>query len=230
MESVRIPLTQGQVAVIDPADAALINQWRWRASRSRSTFYARTGPPYEQLWMHRVILGLPPGRFPEVDHINGDGLDNRRDNIRIATSTQNKANTGRRRQNRSGYKGVWAVGDSWASKRGGIYLGMFDTAEEAARAYDTAARMNDGAFAKPNFPTTTTSVTSRVGGIRRNNTSGYRGVGFRPAERKWVARFNWCGKRLFLGLFSTKEDAARAWDVKAREVLGPSARLNFPDN
>ena len=232
MDSVRVPLTLGQFAIVDAADEELVRGFRWRTACSRGICYARTGKANAQIWMHRLILGLPQGKVPEVDHINGDGLDNRRQNLRIASRIENAANTGPRRHNRSGFKGVYANRNGWVATFGGQYLGFFDTAEEAALAYDTAARNARGEFAKPNLPSSTLAVGPRVGALRRANTSGYRGVAFRRprAGRQggWTARLTFNGRRIWLGLFATKEAAAIAWDAKAIELLGDSARLNFP--
>jgi len=105
--------------------------------------------------MHRVILDAPMNML--VDHINGNGLDNRRENLRICTNTENLRNRGKDRDNTSGYKGV-------VIKKGEkkfraqirvnqktIHLGSFSTPEEAARAYDDAAREYFGEFAWTNF-------------------------------------------------------------------------------
>jgi hypothetical protein len=96
----------------------------------------------------------------EIDHVNGDGLDNRRENLRVATHAQNASNRGVRVNNTSGFKGVHANhsgrGKQWFAyittnyKR--QHLGMFGTAEEAARAYDAAAVRLHGEFARLNFP------------------------------------------------------------------------------
>lgn len=103
--------------------------------------------------MHREIMGLSIGDQREVDHINGNRLDNRRCNLRLATHEQNMHNARRRKDNSSGFKGVsWKVRDrKWyaaieiSGKR--IHLGVFDTAEEAHVAYCGAADRLHGEFA-----------------------------------------------------------------------------------
>ena len=102
--------------------------------------------------MHRLSLDVTPGRF--VDHINGDGLDNRRSNLRIATVSQNNSNVGMTRQ-RTGLRGVYQRRSGrWGSQisQNGrlIYLGTFDTAVEAALAYDNAVREMKGPFGVTN--------------------------------------------------------------------------------
>ena len=103
--------------------------------------------------MHNVIAGAP-----QVDHVNGDGLDNRRANLRPASTAQNARNRSRPSTNRSGFKGV-----SWVRDRGhwragikvdgrSLNLGSFADPVEAAKAYDEAARRLHGKFARPNFP------------------------------------------------------------------------------
>jgi hypothetical protein len=102
--------------------------------------------------MHRYLMGEPS---EEVDHENGDGLDNRRKNLRRATHAQNMMNALSRRGS-SRFKGVfWSVNRWQAAIRDDyrkVYLGQFKIEEDAARAYDDAARRIHGAFARLNFP------------------------------------------------------------------------------
>lgn len=155
-----IPLTRGMVAIVDVEDFPLVSAYKWRASPDCRTFYAhrgqRTNGRYKLIQMHRMILQPPSGI--DVDHINGDGLDNRRSNLRLATGSDNNANRIRLLTNTSGRRGVtwhrqakrWQAGITRYRKR--IHLGLFTDLDAAARAYDTAARALFGEFARPNFP------------------------------------------------------------------------------
>jgi len=102
--------------------------------------------------LHRHLMNCPP--HLQVDHINGDILDNRKSNLRICTQAQNAANSPRQRNNTSGYKGVSKNGDSWMAKimidKRPIYLGTFSTKELAAKAYNTAAIKYHKEFANLN--------------------------------------------------------------------------------
>lgn len=151
-------LSQGKVALVDDEDYEWANQWNWCAEKKRNgRFYAGRFDRItkQQLVLHREILQAP--KRMQVDHINGDGLDNRRSNLRLATHTENLRNRGMNSNNRSGYKGV-----SWHKQRGkwcakimvgrrGISLGLFFDPVEAALAYDEAARNYFGEFAWTNF-------------------------------------------------------------------------------
>jgi hypothetical protein len=144
----RIPLTQGMVALVDDADYEFLNQWRWYAHHARRTFYAaRTrrpsdGPGPSTIYMHRVILGPPDGM--DTDHVDGNGLDNRRQNLQSATRAMNSANRPRRNNNRKHDipLGVWKVGRRFRASIGidghNTHLGTFDTPKEAHAAYMTA--------------------------------------------------------------------------------------------
>lgn len=107
-----IPLTQGQVALVDTSDYEWLSQWNWQAHWAKHTrsFYAvRTsyqGGHKMSINMHRLILGLLSGDPRKGDHANRNTLDNRRENLRIADSFQNAQNASRRSDNSSGYKGV----------------------------------------------------------------------------------------------------------------------------
>ena len=163
-----IPLSKGMSAMVDDEGFDLLSQWRWHASGKDGRFYAERnsyGPnlkPHLHLKMHRVILGLEQGDKRVADHINGNGLDNRRANLRICTQAENIRN--RRLDRRksitsSRYKGVRlhkATGKWLAAIRfeDRVYsLGYFSEEVEAARAYDAKARELHGDFAFVNFPT-----------------------------------------------------------------------------
>jgi hypothetical protein len=163
--AVAIPLTQGAVAWVDPNDAPALVAHRWHLLQGPSGkgYAARrekaAGRRY--ILMHREILGLGPGRVPETDHRNGDGLDNRRANLRVADRVGNNRNTPKMR-GRSGkkltsrYKGVsWDKGTSrWRADilvlGRHYFLGRFDDEAEAARVYDAEATKRFGEFARTN--------------------------------------------------------------------------------
>lgn len=157
---VEVPLTKGKVAKIDCADMLIIGRFRWSASLSDGHWYARRsdwdGVRPGTLSMHRWILEAPAGMY--VDHINGDGLDNRRSNLRLATPSQNNANRrGRVSGVTSQFIGVCKRHRRWHARirRDGkmTRLGSFASAEDAARAYDAAVVELRGEFALTNFPT-----------------------------------------------------------------------------
>ncbi len=156
---VEIPLTQGKWAIIDACDAEKVLQHKWYAHKDYHTYYALTNIRKEDgtptiLRLHRLILKPHPQTM--VDHINGNGLDNRRCNLRLATNRQNLQNSRIPLTNTSGFKGVY-----WEKQkcrwRVQIYvdgknknLGSFKTKKEAAATYDRAAIKFFGQFAKPN--------------------------------------------------------------------------------
>jgi hypothetical protein len=163
--TMELALSKGYVATIDDADAHLA-RFKWFAvtpypglvyavrRRPKDEIAASPGSP--KISLHRQLLGVLGS--VQVDHINGDTLDNRRDNLRLASSTENGSNRSLNRNSTSGYKGV-----TWVKARGNwranikvngkpISLGVYDDPVEAARAYDKAAIELHGAFAKPNFP------------------------------------------------------------------------------
>ena len=152
----------GFFATIDDEDAERVGHYKcWELVRTRraGVFYACARPKSggvrgAMVLMHRLVVNYA-GPL-DVDHINGDGLDNRRANLRVATRSQNLAN-GRKRKSASGFKGVCADSDGrhWKGQItvGGRnkYLGYFSSAREAAMAYDRAARAAFGEFAVTNF-------------------------------------------------------------------------------
>lgn len=150
-----IELTQGQVALVDAIDYAWLMQYKWSAwwSKCNQSFYAISGT-HPSYYMHRAILWLAKGDKRKGDHQHRDTLDNRRSNLRIATSQQNIRNSRKRTTNTSGYKGVhyradakkWRAEITVAGKS--IHLGYHFTAEEAHAAYCEAANLHHREFAR----------------------------------------------------------------------------------
>lgn len=157
-----IPLTRGKVAIVSDRDHEWLSQFKWQALRGyKETFYAAHAVRPKDgkrgvMYMHRLILDAPGGM--QVDHINGDGLDNRRQNLRLATNAENRRNSRIPADNTSGCKGVyWSNTErKWQAQisiNGQTrYIGRFDFLLEAALAYDRAAMKHYGAFASLNFP------------------------------------------------------------------------------
>jgi hypothetical protein len=103
-----ILLSQGKYALVDAADFPILSQWKWHAVNVRSKWYAvrnvYTFTGRRLLQMHREILNPP--KEVEVDHVNGDGLDNRRENLRVATHHENSMNKPKRRRSSFGFRRI----------------------------------------------------------------------------------------------------------------------------
>lgn len=156
-----IVLAKGQIALVDDEDFEWLSKMRWRANVKEHTSYversASKSHGHRRISMHRMIMGDPAGK--SIDHVNGNGLDNRRCNLRICTTAENSRNKCIQKNNTTGFKGV-----SFRANRGrftarimhpcGKYmsLGCFDTAHDAALAYDAAAKILHKDFARLNFP------------------------------------------------------------------------------
>lgn len=155
----QIRLQGGQIATVEDVDYGRLSSFRWHIDKDGYAVrtYQVAGKQKREL-MHRAVSGAPLGL--EVDHRNMDRLDNRRENLRVCTSSQNKFNKTKKSNNTSGYKGVhyyksrgnYQVQLQAEGKR--VNVGYFRTAEEAARAYDNAALLYHGEFARLNFPVT----------------------------------------------------------------------------
>lgn len=153
-----INLTQGKVSLVDDDDFDRLNKHKWfyhhngYAARNSAHFYGKR----HMIQMHREIIKTPIGM--ETDHINQNGLDNRKENLRICTTAENQKNIKTKSNNTSGFKGVNfnKQCQGWIARitmnRQQHYLGAFSTPEEAAHAYDAAARLYHGEFAALNFP------------------------------------------------------------------------------
>lgn len=156
---INIELTKGQYSLIGVEDADL-SSYKWYYAHG----YARHGKWINgrlvKFLLHRVIVermidrALVTGEV--VDHINGIKTDNRRSNLRIATPHQNSLNQLKPKNNTSGFKGVVALRGKWQAQvkfnRQNVYAGVYDTAIEAARAYDAKCLELFGEYSKLNFP------------------------------------------------------------------------------
>lgn len=163
-----IKLTLGKFAIVDDEDFEWLNQWKWYAAKGRRTFYVYRGvyssKPGKRttIRMHRAILGIiDPNIF--VDHKDRNGLNNKRDNLRLATDAQNKTNRESTKGATSKYLGVFLVIQKYKEKTyrywvaqiskydKNIHLGYFKTEQEAALAYNKAAIKLHGEFANLNI-------------------------------------------------------------------------------
>lgn len=150
-----IALTRGKVAVVDSEDIGLLRRHKWIAVPGKSTWYAHTSLALADrrvtVKMHRMILGITDAQV-QVDHVDRNGLNNQRGNLRIATRSQNRGNIVSA-VGASPYKGVHPRGDLyWTAKVANLFLGFYDSETQAALAYDQAALSLFGEFALLNFP------------------------------------------------------------------------------
>jgi hypothetical protein len=149
-----IPLSQGKFAQIDDEDFSLVSQWNWHADKHRRTWYAATNLRLSsrkvKMYMHRLIMRTPEGM--KVDHIDYDGTNNQKSNMRNCTNGQNlqgahcKDNTKGTcwdKRNNKFMSSIWYDGK-------GHFLGYYDTVEDAALAYNNAALKHFGEFARLN--------------------------------------------------------------------------------
>lgn len=155
---VRIPLTRGLFATVDDLDAHVVGGHKWQAFRTGAIWYATRQIDGRQVGMHRFLLAPPEGLT--VDHIDGDGLNNTRANLRIATRAQNSANKRKLVTRGCRFKGVFKgkygfnASIRWKPvfPNGPFRIGVFSTEADAAKAYDACARILHGEFARLNFP------------------------------------------------------------------------------
>jgi hypothetical protein len=146
-----VKLTQNKRAIVDDEDFYFINQYKWHFN---GRYAVRNNPPRgsKLIRMHRIIADAPDG--VEVDHINGDRLDNRKSNLRLCNHSENGKNISISKINTSGYKGVSKNGNCWRARIRVdgklISLGYFREKTDAAMAYNHAAKKYFGEFAKLN--------------------------------------------------------------------------------
>ena len=157
-KTIQIELTNGMTTIIDASDEKKVRAvGRWYVDRKRNgRFYATNHTSAKSpVYLHRVLVSA--GKKEQVDHINGNGLDNRRMNLRVCSPSENQCNRGKEKSNTSGFKGVGfdKRNNKWYARVGFSknkkWLGYFTSKTKAARAYDKVARQLHGEFAFLNF-------------------------------------------------------------------------------
>lgn len=233
-----IPLTKGFVALVDDEDYELLSQIRWCWTKGgyalavgNSAKFKRLFPDYQFktrcVLMHRLLMRAPEDL--EVDHENRNGLDNQRRNLRLATSGQNKHNSGSR-EGTSIYKGVcwnpkpamWSaqIKLKWKKRS----LGYYVTDLGAALAYDRAATAMHGEFSSVNFPDNPQRFEEFKLPYNRPTSSGF--VGVSKDDRKKKRKYSATAAGKFLGNFETAYDAALYREVYI-EQYDLNQRMNF---
>lgn len=155
-DAVQIPLTQSKTTIVDPCNSDLLSLKWYVMNLPRKSYATRAGKNNKRIYLHRLVmerkLGRPLLRSEDVDHIDGDGLNNLYSNLRIASREQNISNSQLSSSNKSGYKGVCAYRGKWRAsitiKKRTVFLGDHETPELAHQAYCKAAIEYRGEFAR----------------------------------------------------------------------------------
>lgn len=232
-----IELTQGKFAVVDDDMFDYLSQWKWHIRSgyaSRNSKYVR-GQKRSPILMHRVINNTPDGMY--TDHINGDRLDNRKENLRTCTLHQNSMNVSKPKNRglTSKYKGVmynieknyWTMSVKYEGKS---LTRTFKSELAAANYFNHVTSVIYGDFAKPNTVDTVLTVRECEDGMigHQNTKYFYRGVVWRSSNQKWIARVNIKGVRTHLGTYTSIVDAALAYNqYLIEEGLLPTIEFVF---
>lgn len=214
-----IPLTKGYHAIVSESDYDRVAAHSWHYHPDG---YAEGLIDGQHMRMHRFITDAPEGM--DVDHLNNDGLDNRRQNLRVCTRSQNiqrqVSTTGE-----SDYRGVSRSHGRWRAEicvQGTRYhLGMFDSERKAAEAYDARARHYYGEFAYTNFEGDEVKPAPKW-----KTSSQYRGVSWDKHAERWTAKIGSNGRQYHIGLFDDEVEAAKAYNEAAKKHHGDRAILN----
>jgi len=242
-----ITLTRGYTTLIDDDDYAELSRHRWHVIVQKYNNYASRliyiGKKQQRIYMHRAILSPPSGFV--CDHIDGDGLNNQRNNLRPCTMKQNNQYSRKRKGTASQYKCV-------TPRRSGAFdvrikdklMGSFALETDAAREYDRLALELFGDFARTNFEDARSfdyahwAVQAKKREADRSRWARYvkrgekkiqfRGVFAHGVASFYIARLTFEKKTYYLGNHIDPVEAALAYDEQARELGFPSRLLNFP--
>lgn len=227
--------------MVDDEDFERVSQFKWHVYISGNKIYAVGAYRLNGRWttrsMHRFIMGVTD-KCIQVDHIFHNGLDNRKENLRLATNSQNQKNSRIRKSNTAGYKGVYFNDGKFCAAYLNVYLGRFDCPKEAARHYNKAAKQQGEGFellndVEPMFPTAE-RITRKINNERRVSETvkrtekylfdvseglykvRYEGVYFQKRIGRWTARVK--GKHI--GTYLTQSEAIEAQKI-AKKTLKP---------
>lgn len=215
------------IIYIDKIDYDLVKNHTWSIAYHNENVYAVASINSKTIKMHRLIAGFPKGR---VDHKDNNGLNNKRNNLRIATVAQNAMNKKLPKNNTTGFKGVLFVkkyGTYTAHlKLNGRYIhgGTFDLAADAAKKYNEMAIMYFGEFANINIIKEEDIVKVPTRPVACNNTSGYRGV--TKSRHLFKGKIMVNGKNIYLGEFLSEKEAAIAYNNAVIKYSLPVKKLN----
>lgn len=148
-------------AIVDDEDYERLNKFKWSLQEGKNTYYAarndKSSGKRKYIYLHRAVLNVTDSKIL-VDHINGNGLDNRKSNLRLCNNSKNQANRVKSKHSTQPYRGIRrrrTLQDKYEArirfKGKEYYLGRFDTAEEAALMYDLTLIAFHGEFANTNF-------------------------------------------------------------------------------
>lgn len=237
---------KGFTVMIDDEDVEIVNSHKWYLGKVAFKKYGmhyfnthiRVNGHDSSISLHRLIMGCSVGDGVFIDHIDHNGLNLQKSNLRRCNKAENTRNSNAPICNTSGYKGVsWHKGNQkWRARikvnQKDRFLCNSDTAIEAARIYDMAAIYFFGDFAHTNFPKEEYKkedcniVIKKI--LTKNYSSKYNGVSYHKKTGKYQASIGIRGKYTYIGLYSTQEEAALAYDEKALEFHKNKAKLNFP--
>lgn len=195
----------GKAAKVSPEDYAELSTYRWSMNTGG---YAQRTIGLTKICLHQHLMRAPAGM--EIDHIDGDKLNNTRGNLRICTKSQNQRNA-KSKSRKSKFKGISTNGTGWSARihwnYNSVHLGTFSTEEAAARAYDRAAHAEDPEFARLNFSDGIWSE-EKLGEFKLTlppPESGLRGVTRNGVN--WKSRLKLNGKSIHLGTYKTPQEA-----------------------
>lgn len=212
-----IKTNKGKEILISPEDYELVSQYNWYEKKSKNTSYAQANYKKDTKWikitMHRLIMGFPD---KQVDHANHNGLDNRRENLRLCTHSQNMMNMNQKR-NRLGIKGI-IKNDKKFQVRVSVNnirrtFGSYWTLEDAVKVYDSCLHYLHKEFAMTNSKEILSKeelITMYIESNLYTNASENSYIGIQVRSNGYSARASFDSKRYKLGVFQTYEDAIKS--------------------